>query len=145
MYPISKTSKAVMFGTAFVWLSIAAAFGLASASLAHDHNRPDLDKWFMGLRSKISACCDGSEAVHLADVDWQTQDKPGSHYKVRIPTDFDQYQKALKGQQVPTVWVDVPDEALVNEPNEDGQTLVWPMYLQWNAPKVRCFMPGPET
>lgn len=126
-------------------LLIAIAFGFNSVSLAHDHNRPDLAQWFMGLKSKISACCDGSEAVHLSDVDWETQDKPTSHYKVRIPIDFEQYEKSLTGQEVPTVWVDVPDEALVNEPNKDGQTLVWPMYLQWNVPRVRCFMPGPET
>src|SRR6516164_9103312 len=38
-------------------------------------------------------------------------------------------------------WVDVPDEAVITEPNRIGRTMVWPIrgYLGLT---IRCFMPG---
>ncbi|MCK1573573.1 hypothetical protein [Bradyrhizobium sp. 174] len=43
-----------------------------SAVLAHDHNRLDLSKWFAELYDrKGDLCCDGSEAMHLSEVDWE--------------------------------------------------------------------------
>ena len=59
--------------------------------------------------------------------DWFNKLKSG-HYKVR-----------LKGQ-----WVDVPDDAVLNEPNRDGRTWVWPVYML-NSVLIRCFIPGPMT
>jgi len=43
-------------------------------------------------------------------------------------------------------WWDVPDEAVIKEPNRAGRTMVWPVY-HWavGAPlrlEIRCFMPG---
>jgi hypothetical protein len=42
-------------------------------------------------------------------------------------------------------WYDVPDDAIINEPNRDGRTIVWPMHI-WEGEKltiaIRCFMPG---
>ena len=111
-------------------------------AFAHDHERPELNAWFSHLKSKISLCCDGTEAVHLKDIEWQTQDKPNSHFRVMIPVDAEAYAKSLKGEQVPMTWVDVPDDAVVDEPNKEGSALVWPMYMQWNVPGIRCFMPG---
>ncbi len=92
---------------------------------AHDHARPELNGWFMGLQSKgKSPCCDGSDAKHLEDVDWDFKD---GHYRVRLD---DQ-------------WVSVPDEAVVDGPNRAGTALVWPYYIN-GAPVVRCFMAGIE-
>lgn len=91
-------------------------------ALAHDYERPELAPWFMQLRSGKGPCCDGKDATHLSDVDWESKD---GHYRVRID-----------GQ-----WVDVPDEAVLNEPNLDGQTLVWIWYRD-GKPQVRCFMAG---
>ena len=93
--------------------------------LAHDHEHPELTPWYKSLKSGNGPCCDGSDAVHLTDVDWDMKD---NHYRVR-----------LEGQ-----WVDVPPEAVVQGPNHDGRTLVWPYYLN-GRPNVRCFMPGAET
>jgi hypothetical protein len=41
-------------------------------------------------------------------------------------------------------WVDVPDEAVITEPNRIGRTMVWPIrgYLGLT---IRCFMPGSMT
>ena len=40
--------------------------------------------------------------------------------------------------------VDVPDEAVITEPNRIGRTMVWPIrgYLGLS---IRCFMPGSMT
>jgi len=41
-------------------------------------------------------------------------------------------------------WLDVPDEAVITEPNRIGRTMVWPIrgYL---GVTIRCFMPGSMT
>jgi len=41
-------------------------------------------------------------------------------------------------------WIDVPDEAVITEPNRIGRTMVWPLrgYLGLT---IRCFMPGSMT
>jgi hypothetical protein len=98
-----------------------------SVAYAHDHNRPDLDNWFLGLQSKGNApCCDGSEAMRLDDVDWESRD---GHYRVR-----------LEGE-----WVDVPDNAVIDGPNRAGPTMVWPYRKNGKLDQVRCFLPGSMT
>jgi hypothetical protein len=97
---------------------------LGATAVAHDNRHPELHNWFMGLKSKGKmACCDGSEATRLEDADWEAKD---GHYRVR-----------LNGE-----WVDVPDHAVVEEPNLAGPTMVWPYYLDGRMTGVRCFMPG---
>lgn len=91
---------------------------------AHDHARSELDGWFKSLKSNGGAyCCDGSDATSLDNVDWDSKD---GRYRVRI-----------KG-----AWVDVPDGAIINEPNLDGQTMVWPIWGPNGSVGVRCFIPG---
>lgn len=91
---------------------------------AHDHDRPNLDSWYSGLRSGKGACCDGPkvDAKYLADADWESKD---GHYRVRIDGE----------------WIDVPDDAVLKEPNRDGRTLVWPSWADGRR-TVRCFIPG---
>jgi hypothetical protein len=102
------------------------AFGARSAR-AHEHSRPDLDGWFLGLASHAKApCCDGSDALRIDDVDWETKD---GHYRVR-----------LEGE-----WVDVPDSAVVDGPNRAGPTMVWPYRRDGHLNQIRCFMPGSMT
>lgn len=102
---------------------------LTTSAFAHDHNRPDLDGWYGSLRSGRGPCCGGPtvDAVTLDGPDWDTKD---GHFRVR-----------LEGE-----WRDVPEEAVVNEPNKDGRALVWPIYYRsFGAPvriDIRCFMPG---
>src|SRR5512139_175960 len=108
--------------------------GLGAAN-AHDHSRPGLDGWYQGLKSGKGPCCDGpgADAYSLADVDWDTKrDGDKVHYRVR-----------LEGE-----WYDVPDEAVLTEPNRDGRTIVWPVRY-WDGSKntfgIRCFIPGSMT
>ena len=99
---------------------------------AHDHSRPDLDTWFrQQFSQKGGPCCDGTEAAHVGDVDWDTacaNDK--CHYRVRL------YNK----------WWDVDDAAVVSGPNLSGTTLVWAVPTRKDDEVVsvfiRCFMPG---
>jgi hypothetical protein len=114
----------LMFLVAAVVLIVA-----VSAVLAHDHNRPGLDKWYESLKSGRGPCCGGPsvDATTLDGPDWELR---GGKYRVRIEG----------------IWVDVPDAAIVNEPNIDGRTLVWPViYRDGNTIReiqIRCFMPG---
>lgn len=122
----------------------------AGPAAAHDHSRPDMDEWFMGLRSEHGPCCDGptgpnKDALHLRDADWETQNKENSHYRVRVPKDYEGFHRALNGEVVETEWVDVPDSALVQVPNIAGSVLVWPAYgsgSYYIGSRIRCFMPG---
>lgn len=110
----------------------------------HDHKRPDLDGWYPKLHSKGGVwCCDGpkKDALHLRDTDWENI---GGRYRVRIPADIDAFQDALKGKAVPMVWADVAEDAVIEQPNLDGTTLVWPTY-GYQGPTVRCFLPGSMT
>ena len=97
---------------------------------AHDHSRPELNNWFEGLKSGKGPCCSDADGTALSDVDWEAKD---GHYRVRI-----------EGQ-----WWDVPDEAVIKEPNRAGRTMVWPIYYRAiGGPlrlEIRCFMPGTMT
>src|SRR5215475_1831539 len=86
---------------------------------------PELHQWFEGLRSGKGPCCSDADGSAVSDVDWETK---AGHYRVRIDGE----------------WIDVPDEAVITEPNRIGRTMVWPIrgYL---GVTVRCFMPGSMT
>ena len=84
-----------------------------------------LKQWFNKLASEKGLCCSFADGVSVKDVDWDAQD---GHYRVR-----------LSGE-----WVDVPDTALVTEPNRFGPAVVWP-YEEGGRTQIRCFMPGAGT
>jgi hypothetical protein len=93
---------------------------------AHDPSHPELNDWFNRLSSKKSGlCCSLTDGVTVADPDWESKD---GHYRVR-----------LDGK-----WIDVPDDALITEPNRAGRTMVWPMRFDGQF-SIRCFMPGSMT
>ena len=97
------------------------------AAHAHDHSRPELNSWFEGLKSGKGPCCSGADGTALSDADWEVKD---DHYRVRIQRQ----------------WWDVPEQAVIKEPNRAGRTMVWPAY-EWTVGKplridIRCFMPG---
>jgi hypothetical protein len=52
---------------------------------------------------------------------------------------FVRYRVGLYGE-----WIDVPDDALITEPNRAGRTMVWPMLFNGEI-SVGCFMPGSMT
>jgi hypothetical protein len=115
-----------------VWIIAAIIVGwLAGMALSHAHlaDRPDLNKWAMGLHAASGApCCDGSDAEPIMDPDWRAD--PKGDYQIRIDNE----------------WVDVPAGAVVPGPNKYGRALVWgyPLVLGEGKTRfvVRCFMPG---
>ena len=89
-----------------------------------------LRSWFETLRSQKGPCCSDADGTALSDIDWDVTD---GQYRVRI-----------EGQ-----WWNVPEEAIVKEPNRAGRTMVWPVYY-WQLDRalridIRCFMPGHMT
>jgi hypothetical protein len=86
-----------------------------------------LKSWFESLHSGKGPCCSDADGTALSDVDWQAKD---GHYLVRI-----------EGR-----WWDVPDEAVIDEPNRAGRTMVWPVYYRAVSTlvrvEIRCFIPG---
>jgi hypothetical protein len=88
-----------------------------------------LHDWFEHLASGKGLCCSYADGYVVTDADWETRD---SHYRVRVP-------RAADSKDM--VWVDVPDEAVITEPNKAGRTMVWPLYSSEGV-SIRCFMPG---
>ena len=86
-----------------------------------------LKQWFDSLKSGKGPCCSDADGSAVSDADWETKD---GRYRVR-----------LEGQ-----WWDVPDDAVITEPNRAGRTMVWPIYFQsmgkLDRIEIRCFMPG---
>ncbi|WP_371496193.1 hypothetical protein [Bradyrhizobium sp.] len=105
-----------------VVLALMASNSTIGRARAHDYQHPELNSWYESLRSGKGLCCDGSDAKRVDDADWETKD---GHYRVRIDG----------------VWVDVPNDAVVDGPNRAGRAMVWPYNLDGH-PKTRCFMPG---
>jgi len=105
----------------------------AASAAARDDGRyaqSPLKPWFDSLRSGKGPCCSDADGTALSDVDWEVKD---GHYRVRIENQ----------------WWDVPDEAVITEPNRAGRTMVWPMYVRGMGAliriDIRCFLPGSMT
>ena len=89
---------------------------------------PALHAWFDKLASGKGLCCSFADGVAVEDVDWDTGGA-GGRYRVR-----------LDGR-----WIEVPDAALVTEPNKFGRAVVWPYQDSSGSTQIRCFLPGAGT
>jgi hypothetical protein len=109
-----------------VWLALPLACGPGQARDPDGRyaNSP-LKQWFDSLKSGRGPCCSDADGSAVSDVDWESKD---GRYRVRI-----------EGE-----WHEVPEDAVVTEPNRVGRTMVWPIkgYLGMS---IRCFMPGSMT
>jgi hypothetical protein len=112
-------------GFALMLLGLASQLGHARDRGQYANSTPETKAWFEGLKSGKGPCCSDADGTAVSDVDWQSGN---GHYRVR-----------LDGE-----WIDVPDEAVITEPNRIGRTMVWPIrgYLGLT---IRCFMPGSMT
>lgn len=113
-------------------LRIACAALLLGLFSQFSHARDDgryansaLKPWFDSLKSGKGPCCSDADGYAVADPDWESK---SGHYRVRI-----------EGE-----WFDVPEEAVITEPNRAGRTMVWPI-KGWGGLTIRCFMPGSMT
>lgn len=126
---------------ALAWLAavlIAASAMLISYSLARAHDDgqfaadPILHAWFDHLASGRGLCCSFADGVSVSDVDWDTggdRTDGNSGYRVR-----------LDGQ-----WINVPDAAVVTEPNKFEPAVVWPFKAIDGSTQIRCFLAGAGT
>ncbi len=85
-----------------------------------------LKPWFDQLASGKGLCCSMADGETVSDPDWESRD---GHYRVRLEQG----------------WIDVPDDAVITEPNKFGRTMVWPIKFGDGSVMIRCFMPGSMT
>jgi hypothetical protein len=98
---------------------------LIGAVQARDDGRyslSPLEPWFDSLKSGKGPCCSVADGLAIADPDWESKD---GHFRVRIDNE----------------WIDVPDDAVITQPNRAGRTMVWPIKGSLGT-TIRCFMPG---
>jgi hypothetical protein len=123
---LSRWKLSIRIGCALVFVALTSPMSHArDVDGRYAAQNPELHRWFESLKSGKGPCCSDADGSAVSDVDWETA---GGHYRVR-----------LEGE-----WVDVPDEAVITEPNRVGRAMVWPIkgYL---GISIRCFMPGSMT
>jgi len=127
-------------------LFILAVLAAACPALAHDPSgywareaqagRAPPAEWWKSLHAPNGGipCCDIADGQRVEDVDWDTQ--RGEDGKPR-------YRVRLIGK-----WIDVPDDAVIDEPNRYGPAVVWPVFADDGEGHhvavafIRCFLPG---
>src|ERR1700681_4809233 len=112
--------------TALGYAVLCLSLSVPNNTLARDdgrYARSPLKQWFDKLASSKGLCCSFADGVSVEDVDWDTHD---GRYRVR-----------LHGE-----WLDVPEAALVTEPNRFGPAVVWPYRDINGITQIRCFLPG---
>ena len=110
---------------ACVALLLAAVSQLSHARDDGRYANSPLKPWFDSLKSGKGPCCSDADGYAVSEPDWESK---SGHYRVRI-----------EGE-----WHDVPDDAVITEPNRAGRTMVWPI-KGWGGLTIRCFMPGSMT
>src|SRR5271168_1399347 len=112
-------------------MSVFVSSGVSARDDGRYANEP-LHTWFDRLASGKGLCCSFADGFSIRDVDWDTGSDGNTggngsgHYRVR-----------LHGE-----WIEVPDSAVVTEPNKFGPAVVWPYMDQNGATQIRCFIPG---
>jgi len=118
-----------------LWLMPSTAMG---RDLDGRYANSPLKPWFDQLKSRNGPCCSNADGRVVEDADWEAKN---GHYRVRVPEDPDSKV---------TVWIDVPDNSVIAEPNKAGRTMVWPVYVYSGDESyphiwIRCFLPGSMT
>ncbi|WP_376712058.1 hypothetical protein [Bradyrhizobium hereditatis] len=120
----SRWKKLLIVGGVVLMSPLAFAPGEARDPDGRYANSP-LKQWFDSLKSGKGPCCSDADGSAVSDVDWESKN---GHYRVRIDGE----------------WYDVPDDAVITEPNRVGRTMVWPI-RGYQGLTIRCFMPGSMT
>jgi hypothetical protein len=122
----SRWRAPLMIGVAVLLLGGASQLGHARDRGQFANATPELRAWFNALKSGKGPCCSDADGSAISDADWESGN---GHYRVRIDGE----------------WVNVPDEAVITEPNRIGRTMVWPIRDGVGGLYIRCFMPGSMT
>jgi hypothetical protein len=114
--------KRIVFGLILTMLVACLIGSVRARDLDGRYANSPLKPWFDHLASGKGLCCSMADGESVADPDWESKN---GHYRVRLENN----------------WIDVPDDAVITEPNRAGRTMVWPMRFD-NQISIRCFMPG---
>jgi hypothetical protein len=114
--------KRIVFGLTFSTIVASLIGGVAARDLDGRYANSPLKSWFDHLASGRGLCCSFADGESVADPDWESKE---GHFRVRLEN----------------IWIDVPDDAVITEPNRAGRTMVWPLRYDGKI-LVRCFMPG---
>jgi hypothetical protein len=117
--------KRIVLGLTLSMIGACLVGSVTARDLDGRYANSPLKPWFDQLASGKGLCCSMADGESVADPDWESKD---GHYRVRLENR----------------WIDVPDDALITEPNRAGRTMVWPMRFD-NQISIRCFMPGSMT
>ena len=117
--------KRIVFGLALSLVVACLVGSVTARDLDGRYANSPLKQWFDNLKSGRGLCCSMADGQSVADPDWESKD---GHYRVRLENN----------------WIDVPDDALITEPNRAGRTMVWPLRFDGQI-SIRCFMPGSMT
>ena len=117
--------KRIVFGLSVSMLAASLVGSVAARDLDGRYANSPLKSWFDHLTSGKGLCCSMADGESVADPDWESKQ---GHYRVRLENN----------------WVDVPDDAVITEPNRAGRTMVWPIRYDGQI-LVRCFIPGSMT
>ena len=118
--------KRIVFSLAFIVVVACFVGRVTARDLDVRYANSPLKPWFDHLASGRGLCCSMADGETVADPDW---DSKVGHYRVR-----------LDGW-----WIEVPDDAVITEPNLFGRTMVWPVRFEGQNIVIRCFMPGSMT
>ncbi len=105
---------------ALVVLLLLTTVAFTRGSLARDDGRyanSPLKQWFESLKSGKGFCCAEADG---RDTEYEIRDS--------------RYWVPVNG-----VWTEVPEDAVITEPNKVGRPILWLDPLQ----NIRCFIPGP--
>src|SRR5438105_4187817 len=100
--------KRIVFGLTLGVILTCMVGSVTARDLDGRYANSPLKSWFDRLASGKGLCCSMADGESVADPDWESKD---GHYRVRLENS----------------WIDVPDDALITEPNRAGRTMVWPM------------------
>jgi hypothetical protein len=122
LHRAGRWKKPLVIGSVLLTLPLASG---QARNLDGRYANSALKQWFDSLKSGKGPCCSDADGSAVSDVDWESR---GGRYRVRI-----------EGE-----WHEVPEDAVITEPNRVGRTMVWPIkgYLGLS---IRCFMPGSMT
>lgn len=98
---------------------------------------PEIRDWFQNQKSPKTGvpCC--SEA----DGELVEEELRGGTYWIRSNLTLVPYA-ATEG------WVEVPDDVVINGPNNYGQPVAWWQWgedPEWDPPTIHCYAPGAKT
>jgi hypothetical protein len=130
-----KPVEAALWGAILIITATVLTIVFCVTARARDDGRyanSALKPWFDSLRSGKGPCCSDADGSAVSDVDWESKN---GRYRVRVP------RSTIPGGISEMIWVDVPDDAVITEPNRAGRTMVWPIYGYMGV-TIRCFMPG---